>query len=245
MTFDKIGVYITELTGIVRTSNPSVQHLKMNIETSTTPPSSAGRPKDPAKREAILDAAKRLFLQKGYDGSSMDAIAAEAGVSKLTVYSHFTDKETLFAAAVKSKCEEQLPQPFFEPSRSTSIKSALLNIGRGFHGLVNSSESIELHRVMVAQANANPKLSQLFMDAGPQRVMREMERLLLQAGQNGQLQVPDPARAAGHFFCMIKGKNNFRLLLGCSPDLADDAEIEAHVQDVVEVFLRAYRKEPD
>ncbi|HWR81629.1 MAG TPA: helix-turn-helix domain-containing protein, partial [Pseudomonas sp.] len=52
----------------------------MNIETSTTPPSSAGRPKDPAKREAILDAAKRLFLQKGYDGSSMDAIAAEAGV---------------------------------------------------------------------------------------------------------------------------------------------------------------------
>ena len=239
MTFEKLGVYITELTGIVRASTPSVQHLTM---TRTAPPASPGRPKDPAKREAILDAAKRLFLQKGYDGSSMDAIAAEAGVSKLTVYSHFTDKETLFAAAVKSKCEEQLPQPFFEPTSSTSIRSTLLNIGRGFHGLVNSSESIELHRVMVAQANVNPKLSQLFMDAGPQRVMREMERLLLQADQNGQLQVSDPVRAAGHFFCMIKGKNNFRLLLGCSPDLADEDEIEAHVQDVVEMFLRAYSR---
>lgn len=216
----------------------------MNVSAPSSTATSPGRPKDQAKRQAILDAAKRLFLQRGYDGSSMDAIAAEAGVSKLTVYSHFTDKETLFAAAVKSKCEEQLPQPFFEPASEISIESALLDIGRGFHNLVNSCESIELHRVMVAQANANPKLSQLFMDAGPQRVMREMERLLLQADQNGQLQVPDPSRAAGHFFCMIKGKNNFRLLLGCSPDLADDAEIEAHVQDVVHVFMRAYRAPP-
>lgn len=213
----------------------------MNVSDPTIAPASPGRPKDPAKRQAILDAAKRLFLHKGYDGSSMDAIAAEAGVSKLTVYSHFNDKETLFAAAVKSKCEEQLPQPFFEPASEISIESALLNIGRGFHNLVNSCESIELHRVMVAQANANPKLSQLFMDAGPQRVMREMERLLLQADQNGQLLVPDPGHAAGHFFCMIKGNNNFRLLLGCSPDLADDAAIEAHVQDVVHMFMRAYR----
>ena len=65
------------------------------------PPNGPGRPKDPAKRKAILEAAETLFLRNGYDGSSMDAIAAEAGVSKLTVYSHFTDKETLFAFAVK------------------------------------------------------------------------------------------------------------------------------------------------
>ena len=61
---------------------------------SFPPAGGPGRPKDPAKRLAILEAAKRLFMQNGYDGSSMDAIAAEAGVSKLTVYSHFTDKET-------------------------------------------------------------------------------------------------------------------------------------------------------
>ena len=49
--------------------------------------SGPGRPKDLAKREAILEAAKCLFLRHGYAGSSMDAIAAHAGVSKLTVYS--------------------------------------------------------------------------------------------------------------------------------------------------------------
>ena len=60
-----------------------------------------GRPKDPAKREAILAAAQVLFLGNGYEGSSMDAIAAEAGVSKLTLYSHFGDKEALYLEALK------------------------------------------------------------------------------------------------------------------------------------------------
>ncbi len=68
-----------------------------------------GRPKDLEKRAAILEAAKQLFVKQGFEGTSMDAIANKAGVSKLTVYSHYRDKETLFAAAVSSKCEEQMP----------------------------------------------------------------------------------------------------------------------------------------
>ncbi|MQT72625.1 TetR family transcriptional regulator, partial [Pseudomonas sp. FSL R10-0071] len=64
------------------------------------PPTALGRPKDMAKRQAILDAAKSLFLTHGYANTSMDAVATLAGVSKLTVYSHFTDKETLFSSAI-------------------------------------------------------------------------------------------------------------------------------------------------
>ena len=78
------------------------------------PPNALGRPKDLAKRQSILDAAKTLFLTKGYANTSMDAVAGLAGVSKLTVYSHFTDKETLFSSAIMSKCTEQLPVLFFE-----------------------------------------------------------------------------------------------------------------------------------
>ena len=92
------------------------------------PSTGPGRPKDQAKRLAILEAAKTLFMRNGYEGSSMDAIAAEAGVSKLTVYNHFTDKETLFSAAVKSKCEEQLPELFFDLPDGASLEKVLLNI---------------------------------------------------------------------------------------------------------------------
>ena len=213
----------------------------MNISNREPPAPTPGRPRDKSKHQAILEAAKCLFLSKGFEGSSMDAIAAEAGVSKLTVYNHFLDKDSLFVAAVESKCEEQLPQPFFEPSADTPIEQALLDIGRGFHALVSNTESIELHRIMLAQASSNARLSQLFLEAGPQRVMREMERLLTQAHQQGQLAIADPKRAAGHFFCLIKGTDNFRLLLGCCSELPDAAAVDAHIRDVVNLFIRAYR----
>ncbi len=73
-----------------------------------------GRPKDLGKRAAILQAAKSLFVEQGYAGVSMDGIAALAGVSKLTVYSHFGDKETLFSEAIRVQCEEMMPADLFE-----------------------------------------------------------------------------------------------------------------------------------
>ena len=78
------------------TTPPSAKHSKA----AAPKPSGPGRPKDLGKRSSILEAAKRLFSMEGFAGVSMDQIAAEAGVSKLTVYSHFGDKEALFFAAV-------------------------------------------------------------------------------------------------------------------------------------------------
>lgn len=204
------------------------------------PPNALGRPKDLAKRQSILDAAKTLFLTKGYANTSMDAVAGLAGVSKLTVYSHFTDKETLFSSAIMSKCTEQLPVLFFELPAGKPIKDVLLNIARGFQVLINSEESLNLHRLMVALGSQDPKLSQIFLEAGPERVVHEMEGLLRKMDQSGALQIDNPHYAAEHFFCMLKGSPNFRLLYGYGGVLTDE-ETEAHIQEVVEVFMRAYR----
>lgn len=203
-------------------------------------PAAPGRPKDMAKRQAILDAAKTLFLNKGYANTSMDAVAGLAGVSKLTVYSHFTDKETLFSSAVMSKCTEQLPVLFFELPAGKPIEGVLLNIARGFQVLINSEESLNLHRLMVTLGSQDPKLSQIFLEAGPERVVHEMEGLLRKIDQSGALQINDPHYAAEHFFCMLKGAPNFRLLYGCGEPLSSE-DSEAHVQEVVGVFMRAYR----
>lgn len=204
------------------------------------PATGPGRPKDLEKKKAILEAAKCLFVRNGYGNSSMNAIAAEAGVSKLTVYSHFTDKETLFATAVKSKCEEQLPPLFFEFNPAIPVETALLVIGRAFYHLVNSEESIALHRLMVTQATHNPKLSQLFYEAGPQRVVIAMEHLLEQIHAAHQLHIDNPRSAAEHFLGLIKGGHNMRLLVGIAPPLDPD-DAEQHVQEVVRLFIRALR----
>lgn len=208
----------------------------MQVQRSAKGP---GRPKDPEKRAAILDAAKRLFPLRGFDGVSMDAIATEAGVSKLTVYSHFTDKDTLFQAAVRSKCEESLPESVFDVSARGDVRARLRAIAQGFHQLVMSAESLGLHRMLIAQGAQNPKLVELLYESGPRRVINAFQAFLQSAKESGELDIPDPSRAASHFFCLLKGEGHMLQLLGC-PLCVPTCDPQQHIDSVLELFLRAY-----
>jgi TetR/AcrR family transcriptional repressor of mexJK operon len=198
-----------------------------------------GRPKDLEKRAAILSAAKQLFAAQGFEGTSMDAVAKVAGVSKLTVYSHFGDKDALFKAAVEAKCEEQMPAAMFRVPKGTPIRDALLVIAHGFHGLIHSAESLSLHRMMIANAGQDAHLTDLFFDAGPRKTLSGFEQFLHQAIALKQLDIPEPARAAQHFFCLLKGIGHLRQLCGCARPVPRK-EVNAHIDSVVDLFLRAY-----
>lgn len=198
-----------------------------------------GRPKDLEKRQAVLDAAKRLFPQYGFDGVSMEAIAAEAGVSKLTVYSHFGDKETLFSATIRAKCEEMLPPKLFALGPKASIRRQLSSIARAFFALITSPEAIGMQRVMSAQMDTDSRLPQMFWEAGPQRVQDAFAQFLRTRIAAGQLAIPDVARASSQFFCLLKGEVHARLVCGCVGDLGE-REVAAHIQATVDLFLRAY-----
>ena len=203
-----------------------------------------GRPKDLEKRASILDAAKRLFPERGYEGVSMESIAADAGVSKLTVYNHFQDKETLFSEAVKCRCEEQLPHRLFEVDlEAAPLREVLLEIGHAFHALITSEEAVQLHRTLAARALTDTRLATLFYEAGPRRTVGDFEAFLRRAIKLKLLEIDDPLRAAGHFFCLLKGENFTRLVVGCCDDLPR-AECQAHVESVVDLFLRAYGERP-
>ncbi len=204
-------------------------------------PIGPGRPKDLAKREAILEAAKTLFLSLGYANTSMDAVAAAAGVSKLTVYSHFNDKQTLFCSAVMATCQIQLPDLLFEYPEGAPVEEVLLTIARNFQALISSDEAVKLSRLIMAQGSLDPSFGEYFYEAGPKRVLAGMEALLRGADERGLLRIDNPLCAAEHFFCLVKGAPDYRLLLGCAGPLEGD-EAEAHVREVVGVFLRAYRQ---
>lgn len=203
-------------------------------------PIGPGRPKDLIKREAILQAAKQLFLSLGYANTSMDAVAAAAGVSKLTVYSHFTDKQTLFGAAVMATCHAQLPDLVFELPEGAELEDVLLDIARRFHALITDPESVQLTRLIMAVGTQDPGFAEYFYEAGPQHVLAGMALLLDKLDARGWLKVEDAPRAAEHFFCLVKGAPDYRLLLGCAPPLSGD-EAEAHVRSAVGVFIRAFR----
>lgn len=198
-----------------------------------------GRPKDLTKRAAILDAAKRMFTEHGFDGASMDQIAAEAGVSKLTVYSHFGDKETLFSVVVKTFCDQSLPPSLFDPSPDTPLRERLLQIAHRFFAMATSPEAISGHRVMCMPQITDSPLPRLFWDVGPQRVQNDFAALLQRRVDAGQLDIPDIGRAASQFFVLLKGDEHARMVLGCGEG-TDAGQVDAHLEATVDMFLRAY-----
>ena len=200
-----------------------------------------GRPKDQEKRAAILDAAKRLFPTRGFDATSMEAIAAEAGVSKLTVYSHFKDKEALFFQTVCEKCEEQLPHAVFEIEPGAPLREQLTRIGHAFFQLITSPEAMALHRLMTAQPSE--KLASLFWEAGPQRCRAELSSFFRAEIAAGALEMPDPERAASHFICLMKGEPHAKLSYGCC-SCVSPKDVAAHIDAVVDLFVRAYSPRP-
>lgn len=202
-------------------------------------PAGPGRPKDPEKRSAILAAAKQLFPELGFEGTSMDAIATSAGVSKLTVYSHFDDKETLYVEAIRSRCEEQMPLSLFDAPLDGSLRAMLLMIARSFFQLVSSPQAISLHRALSNGSASSKKLGQLFWQAGPMKMQQGFADFLQRADAAGKLDVPDPMLAASQFFCLLKGEMHARLVFGCDEGNCDQA-IDKHLSATVDMFLRAY-----
>lgn len=203
-------------------------------------PAAPGRPKDVEKGAAILDAAKRLFIANGFEGVSMDQIAAGAGVSKLTVYSHFGDKETLFAAAAKAYCEQQLPASMFETRPDVPLRERLLQIARAFFAMVASPEALAGHRILCTPRLAESPVPRMFWEAGPQRVQAAFADLLRRRVAAGELAIDDVPRAAAQFFALLKGEPHAQLVFGCAAPTS--AEVEAHLTASVELFLRAYAR---
>ncbi|MNE72200.1 hypothetical protein D3C80_1681210 [compost metagenome] len=133
-----------------------------------------------------------------------------------------------------------MPELFAEPPAGATLEELLLPLARGFNRLVNSPEAIALSRLMVAQGGQNPQLSKLFFDAGPQRVLDQMERLFAHAQQSGALHFDNPRHAAEHFLMLVQDGLHFRLVVGCIEAPSED-ESERHVREVVDLFIRAYR----
>lgn len=203
--------------------------------------STPGRPRDTAKHAAILKAAQYLFIQHGYEGTSMDAIASTAGVSKLTIYNHFSDKENLFSATITCKCAEITPD-FSRIPANEDLPDHLGELARYCYQLINTSDSIALHRLMISQSDRNPALaSQLYREC-MENSIRQLAERLGRLHEAGMLWIEDSLQAAGHFTSLICGNHTLQQLTGLR-DTPDHPAIDRHIQSAVQVFIRAYAAE--
>jgi TetR/AcrR family transcriptional repressor of mexJK operon len=202
-------------------------------------------PKEPedeigGKAESVLAAAKQSFLARGFGAVSMDAIARAAGVSKATVYAHFTSKEELFGAVIGRECERRFAGFSAHELDPDDVAASLLVLGRRFLELILSPDAIALHRIILGEVTRFPLLGDVFWHAGPERNLAQIEAFMRRAAAAGTLALGDARCAAEQFVGLVRGESQLRQLLRLEP-AADAAAIDAAAAAAVATFLRAFR----
>ena len=196
-----------------------------------------GRPADEGKRAAIVNAAIDSFFDHGFAATSIEQVAAQANVSKVTVYSHFGDKRGLFTAAVETECE-RMRDSFAAPRMpSGTLRERLTVIGEAMLTFLSRPEMVRFERRIAAETEHEPAIGAAFLAAGPHRVKRAFAAFLEAMRAAGELEVEDAELAAEQFASMCKGMGDLERRFGAPPDPGRDRE---RIAGAVEVFCRAY-----
>ena len=197
-------------------------------------------------RAAVVQAARTLFLQKGYAGTTMEEIAELAGVTKRTVYNNYTDKQALFTqivADVIAYAEEfarGLPAEF-TIDITANLPAALHDLGRRFALAIVRPEVIALRRLLIGEGRAFPELAKEYFDRAPGRVIEALASGFEHLGRVGLLRVADPRRAAEQFAYLVVGAPLDRAILEGTPP--PEKQVVNCAREGVETFLARYGPE--
>ena len=192
------------------------------------------------KYRQIMEAALTLFVGSGFDATSMDMIARQAGVSKATLYVHFASKDDLLVTLVDEECRRLGPQALWQPQDGTlDLEQALRAIAQSYTAFFLDDRGLGVHRLIMSTAPRFPKLAEVFLAAGPRRCEQEVESFLNLAVERGALAIPNIALAATQFLSLVQGRMHLRWELSLNPPTR--AEYQALIEGGIRVFVAAYR----
>lgn len=184
-----------------------------------------------SKRRNILKTAEHDFLEKGYDGTSIDSIVREVGGSKSTVYSHFRDKRVLFAAALADVQREfDFRLVTATAQQASSIHERLIFMGVELLTLLYGKRAIHLLRTLVAESKRFPEVGRQFIEDGLEVAVQAIAEVIDNAVAAGELSAqPAGPQAARDFVALLTADLHLKLLLGLEPlpgaeEIADRAE---------------------
>jgi TetR/AcrR family transcriptional repressor of mexJK operon len=215
------------------------------------PPEPQGNPR---KRRAILDAAGTVFLRDGFIRAGIDTIAAEAKVSKQTVYNHFGDKERLFMAMTDDVQDrtvahvmDLMDRDFPDPAALTGpddLRAALIRLTGAWVRAVYTGPLVALRKLVDAESEHHPDLQQRWFANGPGRTMSRLNRLLSTLAMAGLLDVPAEVLAVPDMLAYqltSPAGNDVRRIVH---DADFEHEFTRRIEQGVDFFLRAYAPRP-
>ncbi|MBQ4852949.1 TetR/AcrR family transcriptional regulator [Pseudoalteromonas sp. MMG012] len=190
------------------------------------------------KRLQILDAAQDLFYQYGLDQTSMDTVSSHAGVSKRTVYNHFSSKEVLFHAILDRMLEKVANVSAIEFDSTRPIQAQLSDIATQEVALLTSSEFLKIGKIAFIQMLQQPELAKS-LSANSIGCMTYFSEFLMQASAAGALKITDADYAAKQFVYQLKSFTFYPLLYGFEE--VSDIAMNRAIEETVMMFVARYQ----
>ncbi|WP_175596963.1 TetR/AcrR family transcriptional regulator [Peristeroidobacter soli] len=195
-----------------------------------------------AKRDEIIEIARKTFLELGYERASMAEIASRLGGSKATLYGYFPSKEALFLAIVNKLAELYVSPAVqrLEESADEDVRAALQRFGEQFLAFISDPEAVAAYRVVISEA-AHSDIGESFFETGPKRTIESIGRYLAGAMDRNQLRRADPEIAAQHLAALLAhGEPWHQYFLRKAPS-PTPAQIKGMVDRALDVFLGGYQ----
>src|ERR1700722_7279727 len=206
---------------------------------------SGGRPShDEAMRrnERLIEIAASVFMERGFEARSVDAVAEAAGIGKATLYARYKDKGELFGAVLQRKIDRWLAMNETDERAATGrIEDILLARARRTDGGGLTPEAVAINRIVMAESARFPTLAKLVHEQGWQRTNAAVAAVLDQFVANGQIQVEDTNVAADLFLSLVIGRQTRLAMLGIE---TDPGQIDQRVKAAVNLFLNGVRPRP-
>jgi AcrR family transcriptional regulator len=203
---------------------------------------SGGRPShdEAIKRdERLIEIAASMFMERGFEGTSIDAVAEAASIGKATLYARYKDKSELFAAIPQRQIDRWLAMnETGEQAMTGRIEDVLLARARRTVAVALTPEAIAINRIVMAEATRFPNLAKLVHEQGWQRSNAAVAAVLDGFAKNGQIEVEDTNVAADLFLSLVIGRQTRLAMLGIE---TDPAQIDQRVQAAVKLFLNGVR----
>lgn len=206
----------------------------------TTDPATLSRPgeEDSAKRHQIMDGARRVFMDLGFDGASMNEIARAAGVSKGTLYVYFNDKNSLFEAIVEKECLDQ-GRIAFNLDSGRDAETTLLDFGRSYIEVVCRPDGGSTVRTVMAIAERMPEVGRRFYDNVIALTMRRLAGYLDARVKAKELAIDNCELAAAQFMMMCQATLFQPYIFQVKPT-PTPTQIKTVVESATRMFLARY-----
>lgn len=217
--------------------NAQTETVPFPADAEAAPPRPARGPGRPTlSTEALLDKALEIFLEKGFERTSIDAITAAAGVAKRTVYLRYEDKTALFKAALERAIEEWIvPIEVLKAAETDDLEETLLRVGRILVANVMSQKGLQLLRITNAESMRMPEISAFTNKAGTERTLIYLADLIRRRAAPVDAVLADSDEAALSFMNLVVGGPPVMAAWGV---VLDEATIDRHTRYGVRMFLR-------